>query len=62
MDKWCRVKSVLVTTSINMIKQATCIKQAYIHYPKKVNKLKCTCIKQAPALSKHTLIITLVLA
>ena len=35
------VKSVLVTTSI---KQAACIKQACIHFPKKADALKCTCI------------------
>ena len=47
------VKPVLVATSI---KKATCIKQACIHFPKKANTLKCTCIKQAPALSKQVLI------
>ena len=50
----CTVKPVLVATSI---KQATCIKQACIHVPKKENTLKCTCIKQAPVLSKHILIV-----
>ena len=48
------VKPLLVATSI---KQATCIKQACIHSPKKANALNCTCIKQAPVLSKHILII-----
>ena len=33
------------------VKQATCIKQACIQFPEKENMLKCTCIKQAPALS-----------
>ena len=28
------------------INQATCIKQACIHFPKRSNTLKCTCIKQ----------------
>ena len=44
------VKPVLVATSI---KQATCIKQACIQFPKQANTLKCTCIKQAPVLSKQ---------
>ena len=35
------VKPVLVATSI---KQATCIKQACIQFPKKANTLKFTCI------------------
>ena len=38
------VKPVLVATSI---KQATCIKQACVQFPKQANTLKCTCIKQA---------------
>ena len=53
------VKPVLVATSI---KQATCIKQVCIHFMKKSNTLKLTYIKQAPVLSKHILIILLVLA
>ena len=48
------VKPVLVATSI---KQAICIKQACTQFPKKANTLKCTCIKQAPVLSKHILFI-----
>ena len=48
------VKPVLVTTSI---KQATCIKKGCIQFPKKANKLKFTCIKQAPVLSKQILIV-----
>ena len=46
------VKPVLVATSI---KQATCIKQACIQFPKQTDTLKCTCIKQAPVLSKQIL-------
>ena len=38
------VKPVLVATSV---KQATCIKQACIQFPKQANTLKCTCLKQA---------------
>ena len=53
------VKPVLVATSI---KQATCIKQACIQIPKQANALKCTCIKQAPVLSKQILIVPSVLA
>ena len=49
-----KVKPVLVATSV---KQAACIKQACIQFPKKANTLKCTCIKQAPVLSKQILII-----
>ena len=41
------VKPILVATSI---KQATYIKQAYIQLPQQANKLKGTCIKQAPVL------------
>ena len=48
------VKPFLVASCI---KQATCIKQACIQFPKKANTLKCICIKQAPVLSKHFLII-----
>ena len=48
------VKPALVATSI---KQATCIKQALIQYPEMANTLKCTCIKQAPVLSKQILIV-----
>ena len=48
------VKPVLVATSI---KQATCIKQAGIQFSKQADTLKCTCIKQAPVLSKRILII-----
>ena len=48
------VKPVIVATSIE---QATCIKQACIQVPKQANTLKCTCIKQAPVLSKQILII-----
>ena len=48
------VKPVLVATSI---KQATCIKQACIEFPKQANTLRCTCIKQAPVLSKQILIV-----
>ena len=36
------VKLVLVATSI---KQATCIKQTCIQFPRKENTLKCACIK-----------------
>ena len=53
------VKPVLVATSI---KQATYIKQAYIQLPQQANKLKGTCIKQAPVLSKQFLVIPEVLA
>ena len=53
------VKPILVATSI---KQATCIKQAYSQFPKMENTLKCTCIKQAPVLSKHILFIPQVLS
>ena len=55
------VKPVIVATSI---KQATCIKQAWLQFPKKANLLKFTytCIKQAPVLSKHIWIISWVLA
>ena len=48
------VKPVLVAPSN---KQATCIKQASVQFPKRANTLKCTCIKQAPVLSKHFLIV-----
>ena len=48
------VLPVLVATSI---KQATCIKQACVQFPKQANTLKCTCIKQAPVLSKQILIV-----
>ena len=48
------VKPVLVATSI---KQATCIKQACSQFPRQENTWKCTCIKQAPVLSKHILFI-----
>ena len=48
------VKPVLVATSI---KQATCIKQACNQIPKQASTLKCTCIKQAPVLSKQILIV-----
>ena len=48
------VKPVLVATSI---KQATCIKQACSQFPKKLNTLKCICIKQASVLSKNILFI-----
>ena len=50
----CTVKPVLVATSN---KQATCIKQTSVQFPKRANTLKCTCIKQAPVLSKHILIV-----
>ena len=40
---YCTVKLVSVATSI---KQATFIKQACIHFPKKAKALKCTCLKQ----------------
>ena len=53
------VKPVLVATSI---KQATCIKQACFQFPKQEDSLKCTCIKQAPVLSKQILIVPQVLA
>ena len=49
-----KVKPVLVATSV---KQVACIKQACIHFPKKANTSKCTCIYQTPVLSKHILII-----
>ena len=52
MLKGYTVKPVSVATSI---KQAACIKQACSQFPKKQNILKCTCIKQAPVLSKHNL-------
>ena len=48
------VKPVFVATSI---KQATCIKQASVQFPKQANTLKCTYIKQAPVLSKQILIV-----
>ena len=41
----------------NRVKQATCVKQACIHFLKKANALKRTPIKQAPVLSKHIFII-----
>ena len=44
------------------IKQATYIKQAYNQLPQQANKLKGTCIKQAPVLSKQFLVIPEVLA
>ena len=53
------VKPVLEATSI---KKAICIKQAHIQFPKQTNTLKCTCIKQAPVLSKQVLVIPFVLA
>ena len=53
-QNWYTVKPVLVSTSID---QATCIKQACIQLPKQANVLKCTCIKQAPVLSKQILIV-----
>ena len=46
------IKPVLVVTSI---RQATCIKQACIQFSKQADTLKCTCIKQAPVLSKQIL-------
>ena len=46
------VKPVLVATSI---KQATCIKQACIQFPKQANTVKCTCIKKAPVFNKQIL-------
>ena len=39
------VKPVLVATSI---KQATCIKQACVRFPKETKTLNSTCVKQAP--------------
>ena len=62
LSKWAfsiTVKPVLVAIST---KRATCIKQACIQFPKQANILKCTCIKQAPVLSKQTLIIPWMLA
>ena len=53
------VKPVLVATSV---KQATCIKQAFVQFLKQADTLECTCIKQAPVLSKQVLIIPWVLA
>ena len=53
------VKPVIVAISV---KQATCIKQAWLQFPKKANLLKFTCIKQALVLSKHIWIIPWVLA
>ena len=53
------VKHVLVAISI---KQATCIKRPVFWFPIKTNKYKCTCIEQAPALSKHFSVIPSVLA
>ena len=53
-NKRATVKPVLVATSI---KQATCVKQTSIKFPKKANTLKFTCIKQAPILSKQILFI-----
>ena len=50
VKKRVKVESVLVATCIQ---QATCIKQACIHFPKKANALKCTCVKQAPVLRKQ---------
>ena len=49
------VKPVLVATSI---KQATCIKQACIRFPKQAKTLKCAFLKQAPVLSKQIFIAT----
>ena len=49
------VKTVLVATS--------CIKTAFTDFPpKNENTVKCTCIKQAPVLSQHILIIPKMLA
>ena len=48
------IKPVLVATSIQ---QATCIKQARKQFPEQANVLKCTCIKQAPALNKQIWIV-----
>ena len=39
------VQPIIVATSI---KQATCIKHAWLQFPKKANLLEFTCIKQAP--------------
>ena len=62
-----QAKHILITTVTPVlvatyIKQATCIKEACIHFPKRANTLKCTCIKQAPVLSKHILTVPWVLA
>ena len=51
---WHTVKQAVVATSI---KQATRFQQAYILFLKKAIAWKFTCIKQAPGLSKHILII-----
>ena len=40
-DGWLYIKFILMVTSI---KQATCIKQACIHFTNMANALKCTCI------------------
>ena len=39
-------------SKICLNKQATCFKQACNQVPKQANTLTCTCIKQAPVLSK----------
>ena len=46
-------KPVSVATSV---KQATCIKQAYIHFPKQAKTLKRICINQASVLNKRVLV------
>ena len=53
------VKLALVAISVKL---AVYIKQACIHFTKKANTPKCTCIKQAIVLSKHILIIHYMLA
>ena len=54
--------NLTIEKPVTSIKQATCIKQAWLQFPKKANLLKFTCIKQAPVLSKHIWIIPWVLA
>ena len=53
-DNSTTVKPVFESTSI---KQATCIKQASVLFPKVANAFKCTYLRQAPILRKHILII-----
>ena len=54
-----RVKLVFVATSL---KQAACIEQACIHFPKRAKSLKSIYFKEALVVCKHVLIISYVLA
>ena len=56
-------KSKYTVCSVNLsewppVKQATCIKQACVHFLQKANTLKCCGIKQASVSSKLILIMT----